>query len=126
MNHRPPWDHWGGLDLFGGAVTEKKIRQLEAQARVAWQHAHRTDATAQEVEARLREAEARCLRAYSAAAKAHAESVHSQAAVDELRGVFKHWFEDAHAGLTLQQVMTGMAADLKRCLDIADEAKDKL
>lgn len=103
-------------------MTDRELAQAQAQARVAWQHAHRTDAQAQEIAANLHAAESRIMSAYAAAAKAHAESVHSRAAVDELRDVFKRWFLDAHAGLTLRAVMEGIAGDLKRVLDIADEA----
>ena len=99
----------------------KELRQAKALARVMSRQAHRADAECHEAEARRLEAEARVRYAYRDAARAHAAKVNHEDAIDELRGVFKRWFLDAHAGLTLPQAMQGMAADLQRVLAIADE-----
>jgi hypothetical protein len=105
------------------ASPEVRARRAEVLARVASQHASKTDAERQETEARLHEAEARTLRAYAAASRAHAESRSAVAAIDDLRDVFKRWFLDAHAGLTLADAMKGIAEDMQRVLDTADEWK---
>lgn len=104
-------------------MTDRRLAQAEAQARVAWQAAARAEAEAQQLQANLHAAEGRTMSAYAAASKARAESVHARAAVDELRDVFKRWFLDAHAGLDLRTAMEGIGGDLKMVLDIADEAK---
>lgn len=52
-----------------------------------------------------------------------ARGIAAVAAVEELRAVFKRWFLDAHAGLTFQAAMNGLAADLQRVIEVADGAR---
>jgi hypothetical protein len=55
---------------------------------------------------------------------AHVESLvrrdlHGPHVVDELRAVYKRWFLDGHDGLTFQQAMEGIAADLDLVIQLA-------